>query len=85
VERRRRLVSSSRKVPLLLRWAAAVVAGVFVVLLLVVWLVIYVPQHFVPSPSEADVRKVDAAKRLELQNDVRATLLQGLGGLVLQP
>lgn len=82
MEQRRRSVSSSKKVPSSLRWVAAVVAGAFVFLLLV-WLVIYAPQYFVRSPSEADLRKVDAAKRLELQNDVRTTLLQGLGGLAV--
>jgi len=45
--------------------------------------VLYAPSLFVPTPSDAEPSKVDAAKRLELQNDVRTTLLQGLGGLAV--
>jgi uncharacterized protein YjbI with pentapeptide repeats len=47
------------------------------------WLVLYAPSLFVPTPSDAELRQVDAATRLKLQNDVRTTLLQGLGGLAV--
>jgi len=73
------VTSTVKKVPVAIRWSAVVLA----VGGLVLWLVLYAPAHFVPAPSEADLRKVDAAKRLELQNDVRGTLLQGLGGLAV--
>jgi hypothetical protein len=76
-----------------LRWAAALaqqvsmrvrlLIAVAVVLAFVLWLVLFAPAHLVPTPSEADLRIIDAARRLELQNDVRTTLLQGLGGLAV--
>ena len=58
---------------------------------LVLWLVLVVPRLLVPTASTASLRDVkDAAKRhelqddrLRLQNDVRTTLLQGLGGLAI--
>jgi hypothetical protein len=56
----------------------------------VLWLILFAPRLLVPAASEADLRDVpDAAKwqardsRLKLQNDVRTTLLQGLGGLAV--
>jgi hypothetical protein len=69
------------------RWVAAAVLGVAFVL----WLVLFAPRLLAPAASEASLRDVpDAAKRHELQdsrikmqNDVRSTLLQGLGGLAL--
>jgi Pentapeptide repeats (8 copies) len=66
------------------RWVAAAVLGVGFVL----WLVLFAPQLLVPAASLGDVP--NAAKRhelqdsrLKLQNDVRTTLLQGLGGLAV--
>jgi uncharacterized protein YjbI with pentapeptide repeats len=66
------------------RWIAAAVLGVAFVL----WLVLFAPRLLVPAASVRDV--TDAAKRhelqdsrLKLQNDVRTTLLQGLGGLAV--
>jgi uncharacterized protein YjbI with pentapeptide repeats len=54
----------------------------------VLWLVLFAPRLLVPPASLRDV--TDAAKRhelqdsrLKLQNDVRTTLLQGLGGLAV--
>jgi hypothetical protein len=70
------------------RWLpGAVLVGVAFVL----WLVLVAPRLLVPTASPASLRDVsDAAKRhelqdnrLKLQNDVRATLLQGLGGLAI--
>jgi hypothetical protein len=55
--------------------------AVAVVLAFVLWLVLFAPAHLVPTPSEADLRIIDAARRLELQNDVRTTLLQGLASI----
>jgi uncharacterized protein YjbI with pentapeptide repeats len=63
-------------------WAGWLIA-VAVMSAFVVWLVLFAPAHFVPAPNEADLRTIDAARRLELQNDVRTTLLQGLGGLAV--
>jgi hypothetical protein len=55
------------------------------------WLVLFAPRLLVPPASDVSLRDVtDAAKRhelrdsrLKLQNDVRTTLLQGLGGLAV--
>jgi uncharacterized protein YjbI with pentapeptide repeats len=66
--------------------ALAAILGV-----IVVWLILVVgPRLFVPSLSEASLRGVDADKqhelrneRLRLQNDVRTTLVQGIGGAVV--
>jgi hypothetical protein len=52
-------------------------------LVFVLWLVLLAPAYFVPTPSEAELRTIDPARRIELQNDVRSTLLQGLGGLAV--
>jgi hypothetical protein len=57
----------------------------------VLWLVLFAPQLLVPAATQISLRDVpDAAKqhelqdgRLKLQNDVRTTLLQGLGGLAV--
>ena len=53
-------------------------------------LVVIVPAFIHPPLSERDLRTVDAAKRIELQinrlklqNDLRTTLLQGLGGMAV--
>ena len=69
------------------RWPAAALLGVALVL----WLVLVAPRLLVPAASDASLQDVsDAAKRhelqdsrLKLQNDVRTTLLQGLGGLAV--
>jgi hypothetical protein len=69
------------------RWVAVSVLGVAFVL----WLVLFAPRLLVPPASEASLRDAtDPAKRhelqdsrLKLQNDVRTTLLQGLGGLAV--
>ncbi|SRR6266542_2979619 len=69
------------------RWVAAAVLGAAFVL----WLVLFAPRLLVPPVSQASLRDVpDAAKRHELQdsrinlqNGVRATLFQGLGGLAV--
>jgi hypothetical protein len=74
------------RVPKWARWVLAVtLAGAFVV-----WLILVPPKLLVPAASQADLRDVpDAAKwqardsRIRLQNDVRSTLLQGLGGLAV--
>jgi hypothetical protein len=55
------------------------------------WLVLLAPKLLIPMPSAASIRAVtDPVKRqqliderLVLQNDVRTTLLQGIGGAVL--
>jgi uncharacterized protein YjbI with pentapeptide repeats len=54
------------------------------------WLVLFAPRLLVPTASQSDLRDVpDAVRwqardsRLKLQNDVRTTLLQGLGGLAV--
>jgi Pentapeptide repeats (8 copies) len=69
------------------RWAAAAVLAVACVL----WLVLFAPRLLVPPAADASLRDVsDPAKRhelrdsrLKLQNDVRTTLLQGVGGLAV--
>jgi hypothetical protein len=73
----------------LARQAGAVVLGV-VLVLFVLWLVLLAPRLLVPTASEADLRDVPAEvrwqardNRLKLQNDIRTTLLQGLGGLAV--
>jgi hypothetical protein len=77
--RLRRAAGRARQIPVWVRWLIA--ATVMVAFAL--WLVLVAPTHFVPAASEADLRSIDAARRLELQNDVRTTLLQGLGGLAV--
>jgi hypothetical protein len=74
------------RVPSWARWVVVVALGAAFVL----WLILFAPRLLVPAASEADLRDVpDAAKwqardsRLKLQNDVRTTLLQGLGGLAV--
>jgi Pentapeptide repeats (8 copies) len=74
------------RVPSWARWVAVVALGAALVL----WLILFAPRLLVPAASEADLRDVpDTAKwqardsRLKLQNDVRTTLLQGLGGLAV--
>ena len=64
----------------------AMIAGVFSL-----WLVLFGPKLLVPTLSAASLRDVpDPARRhelqndrIKLQNDVRTTLLQGLGGMVV--
>src|SRR5215204_6228213 len=78
-KRLRQAAAALRQLPRPVRWSTAAVAvGAFML-----WLVLYAPSLFVPTPSHAELRQVDAATRLELQNDVRTTLLQGLGGLAV--
>jgi hypothetical protein len=68
------------------RWVAAVMVG----LAFVLWLVLFAPRLLVPATSDADLRDVPGAarwqardSRLKLQNDVRNTLLQGVGGVAV--
>jgi hypothetical protein len=69
------------------RWVALSALGVVFAL----WLVLFAPRLLVPSASDASLRDVtDPAKRhelqdsrLKLQNDVRTTLLQGIGGFAV--
>jgi Pentapeptide repeats (8 copies) len=82
----RRVGRVAVRVPKWARWVAAAALGAALVL----WLVLFAPRLLVPAASPADLRDVpDAARwqardsRLRLQNDARATLLQGLGGLAL--
>jgi hypothetical protein len=82
----RRISRVAVRVPKWARWALAVtLTAAFVV-----WLLLVAPRLLVPAASQADLRDVpEAAKwqardsRLKLQNDVRTTLLQGLGGLAV--
>jgi hypothetical protein len=74
------------RVPSWARWVVAVGLSAAFVL----WLILFAPRLLVPAASEADLRDVpDAVKwqardsRLKLQNDARATLLQGLAGLAV--
>ena len=70
-----------------LRWIAGTIVGVAFLL----WLVLAVPKLLVPARSGASLADVpDPGKRhelqdarLKLQNDVRTTLLQGLGGVAV--
>jgi hypothetical protein len=70
-----------------LRWGVPAVIGVVFLL----WLVLLAPNLLVPARSDASLHDVaDPAKRhqledgrLKLQNDVRTTLLQALGGAVI--
>jgi hypothetical protein len=70
-----------------LRWVVLTVIGVVFLL----WLVLLAPKLLVSARSDASLQDVtDPAKRheledarLELQNDVRTTLLQALGGVVI--
>lgn len=77
-KRLRQIAGAVKQLPRSVRWSAAAAVGTFML-----WLVLYAPSLFVPTPSGVELRQVDAAKRLELQNDVRTTLLQGLGGLAV--
>jgi uncharacterized protein YjbI with pentapeptide repeats len=78
-KRLRQMAGAVKQLPRSVRWSAAAAAvGAFML-----WLVLYAPSLFVPTPSDVELRQVDAAKRVELQNDVRTTLLQGLGGLAV--
>ena len=69
-------------------WLAALMVLGAVFLL---WLVLLAPRLVVPELSDTALRDVDDSvkrhelqdARLKLQNDVRATLLQGLGGIAL--
>jgi Pentapeptide repeats (8 copies) len=69
------------------RWPALTIIAIGLLL----WLVLLAPKLLVPARSSASLGDVkDSAKRheledsrLKLQNDVRTTLLQGLGGAVL--
>ena len=65
-KRLRRMAGAVKQLPRSVRWSAAAAAvGAFML-----WLVLYAPSLFVPTPSDVELRQVDAAKRLELQNDV---------------
>jgi Pentapeptide repeats (8 copies) len=82
----RRVGRVAVRVPKWVRWVLAVTLAAAFVL----WLILFAPRLLVPAASQADLRDVpDAAKwqardsRLKLQNDVRSTLLQGLGGLAV--
>jgi uncharacterized protein YjbI with pentapeptide repeats len=70
------------------RLATALLASIAGLALIAV--VIMVPTFIYPPLSERDLSTVDAAKRIELQtnrlklqNDLRTTLLQGLGGMAV--
>jgi hypothetical protein len=74
------------QVPNWARWLVAMGLGAAFVL----WLVLLAPKLLVPAASQADLQGVpDGAKwqardsRLKLPNDVRTTMLQGLGGLAV--
>jgi hypothetical protein len=70
-----------------LRWVVPTVIGVVFLL----WLILLAPKLLVPARSDASLQDVtDPAKRheledarLKLQNDVRTTLLQAIGGAVI--
>jgi hypothetical protein len=86
-KQRRKAGGSASRVPIWVIWTVGAVGAA----VLVLWLVLVVPRFLVPTASTASLRDVnDAAKRhelqdnrLKLQNDVRTTLLQGLGGLAI--
>ena len=86
-ERLRRVANAAGRMPVRARWAAAAVLAVAFVL----WLLLVAPRLLIPPASDVSLRDVpDPAKRhelqdnrLKLQNDVRTTLLQGLGGLAV--
>jgi hypothetical protein len=74
------------QVPNWVRWMVAVGLGAAFVL----WLVLLAPRLLVPAASQADLQDVPGPakwqvrdSRLKLQNDVRTTLPQGLGGLAV--
>ena len=75
------------RIPSRARWTVVSVLGIALLL----WLVLFAPRLLVPPVSDASLRDVtDATKRhefrdsrLKLQNDVRTTLLQGVGGLAV--
>jgi Pentapeptide repeats (8 copies) len=74
------------RVPVQARWVGAVVLAVAFLL----WLVLFAPRLLVPAASRTDLQQVPAAakwqardSRIKLQNDVRTTLLQGVGGLAV--
>ena len=76
-----------RRLPVRAYWLALGILAALAVL----WLVLLAPRLLVPAQSNASLRDVtDPVKRqqlvderLNLQNDVRTTLLQGAGGAVL--
>ena len=60
-KRLRQAAGAVRQLPRSVRWSAAAVAvGAFML-----WLVLYAPSLFVPTPSDAELRQVDAATRLK--------------------
>src|SRR5829696_2304835 len=81
------VTNTVRQIPPPARWVSVLV----LVVALLLWLVLFAPRLLVPPASDSSLRDVtDAAKRhelqdsrLKLQNDVRTTLLQGLGGLAV--
>lgn len=86
-KQRRRAGGGASRVPTWVIWPVGAVG----VAALVLWLVLVVPGLLVPTASTASLRDVTNAAqrhqlqddRLKLQNDVRTTLLQGLGGLAI--
>src|SRR5829696_4431424 len=81
------VTNTVRQIPPPARWVSVSV----LVVALLLWLVLFAPRLLVPPASDASLQDVtDAAKRhelrdsrLKLQNDVRTTLLQGVGGLAV--
>lgn len=90
MEKSERATGTVGRSPRWIRWAMAAMLAVTLASF-ILWLVLVVPQLLVPAESDASLRDVaDPGKRhelegsrLKLQNDVRTTLLQGLGGLAV--
>jgi hypothetical protein len=88
----KRILNWNTQTALPIRWTAVTLTSVILTsVIMTVFLVLIVPKLLVPARSDASLSQVqDAAKRheledarLKLQNDLRATLLQGLAGVAV--
>jgi uncharacterized protein YjbI with pentapeptide repeats len=79
----RRIGGAVARIPVWARWVALAVALVLVLVLFVLPWVLVRPKASVSDVHDPGKRHELEDNRLKLQNDVRTTLLQGLGGLAV--
>jgi hypothetical protein len=79
----RRLGGAVARIPVWARWVALAVALLLVLVLFVLPWVLVRPKASLSDVSDPGKRHELEDNRLKLQNDVRTTLLQGLGGLAV--